>query len=449
MAGFACAILVVLVAANATVYWRVEYALDRALDTELADATKTISPLVSPSGEIASQAQADATGVGWQIISPTGEVTASGGRLAGHSPVPEADLAGAPRSIDLGSLVPISPDPLRLRITRLPSGYLVVAVDRARRDEALRELLVQLAIAGVGTLLIASLVGDLLARGALRPVERYRAQAARIAGGSAELRLDVPDDRDDEVTRLGHTLNDMLGSLEAALDHERHFVNEASHELRTPVTVIAGRIEHARRKTRTLEEHELLLDKLAVDARRLMLLTEELLSVGARHTEGTTDVIGVVRTIAETHAGAGHVPLVVEAPPSAVAADISTTALERIITNLVDNALKHGNEPIHVHVRVADEHVVVEVADDGPGMPPDLLARATERFARSDEARSRPGSGLGLALVRQLAVGAGGELRLCSHGAHVSFGPATGIACSHDARTSVTVFLPRRTPTAP
>ena len=108
---------------------------------------------------------------------------------------------------------------------------------------------------------LASLVGDQLARLALRPVERYRRRAAEIAAGSSHLRLEVPDERDDEVTRLGHTLNEMLAALDESLERERQFVGDASHELRTPLTLLQSRIQLARRRERSVAEHEAVLDE--------------------------------------------------------------------------------------------------------------------------------------------------------------------------------------------
>lgn len=92
-------------------------------------------------------------------------------------------------------------------------------------------------MAGLGAPLVTAVVGDRLARLALRPVERYRVQAADIIAGKTGVRLDVLPGRDDEVTRLGHQLSDTLDALEGALDTERRFVNDASHELRTPLTL--------------------------------------------------------------------------------------------------------------------------------------------------------------------------------------------------------------------
>ena len=139
---------------------------------------------------------------------------------------------------------PINNHPLRAYATRLPhadsqqAAVLVVAVRRDHRDEALLE-----PPRPAGRSRTRSPVGDRssgrTARTApLRPVERYRAQAANIIAGEAGVRLQVPPDRDDEVTRLGHTLNATLDALEEALETERSFVNDASHELRTPLTVV-------------------------------------------------------------------------------------------------------------------------------------------------------------------------------------------------------------------
>ena len=128
----------------------------------------------------------------------------------------------------MGSLLPVSPPPLpgpghRARAGgRASAAYLLVGVRRDHRDEALRELLAQLSLAGLGALAVASLVGYALARLALAPVERYRRRAEEIAvSGVPDRRLDVPGSRDDEVTRLGETLNRMLQALQGSLERER------------------------------------------------------------------------------------------------------------------------------------------------------------------------------------------------------------------------------------
>jgi signal transduction histidine kinase len=457
--------LVLLTVAGGFVYWRVQYALDRGLDTELASARSVITPLVGPDGSVSSPEAADATGTGWQVLDSKGRLLDSGGPAPDRALVPASGLpADGTRTLDVGSILPADgATPFRVEVAALQGGgeggdgegggesaYLLGGVRRDHRDEALRELLLQMALAGLGALVVASLVGDQLARLALRPVERYRRRAAEIATGSSHLRLDVPADRDDEVTRLGHTLNEMLAALQESLDRERQFVGDASHELRTPLTLLRSRIQLTRRRGRTVAEHEAALDELAVDVDRLADLAEQLLeldreSASTDFSTERTDLAGVaLREVARWHAAhpdrAADVVLDASTGPVSVPFDGHVHA--RIVTNLLGNALVHGAPPVRVSVRRDSGYAVLSVTDHGPGMPPDLLDRATRRFTRAPEARSRPGSGLGLALVEHLVTRAGGEVRLCHDDHHASTGVPADAPCLHDGRMTATVLIP-------
>jgi two-component system OmpR family sensor kinase len=459
VAGFSLAMLLLLTAAGGFVYWRVQYALDRGLDTELESATAVIEPVVETDGVVSSPDTANATGTGWQVLDRTGHVVDSGGPAPRKSLISQSRLdqvgKSGYRTFDVGTFLPIADEPYRVRVTALPGGtdqaaYLLVGVRRDHRDEALRELLLQLTLAGLGALVVASVVGDVLARLALRPVERYRRRAAEISAGAPGLRLDVPRARDDEVTRLGHTLNEMLGTLEESLERERHFVNDASHELRTPLTLLRSRIQLTRRRPRTVEEHENALDELAVDVTRLADLAEQLLTLSQRPPEpgAVSDVSTAADSVVNTWVTAHpdrvcDVRLLIPAEP--VAAAIEMHALERIVTNLISNAFTHGRPPIAVRVRRELGYAVLEVADSGDGMPADLLIQATRRFSRAAEARSRPGAGLGLSIVEQLVTGTGGELRLCHSDRHVSSGTPTEVRCRHDDAMTISVILPAAT----
>ena len=434
VAGFSAAMLVVLAGAAVFVYWRVEYALDRALGGDLDRASAALASTLGPHGIPTDDQAVAATGAVYQVLDAQGAVmshsaTAGTDPLIAPSRLP-ADGAD-PVDLDVGRLLPISDRPLRLRITPTvvdgEPAYLVVGVRRDHRDEALRELVAQLAIAVAGALLVTAAVGYLLARSALAPVERYRRQAESIAGGASGVRLDVPANREDEVTRLGDTLNDMLAALERAVATERRFVDDASHELRTPMTLIKGRVQAAQRHPRSVEEHEVVLAELLVDVERLTRLAAQLLELRTAEMQpDSSDAAAVAERVARRHDVDAFVP----ARP--VVAEVPEDVIERIIENLVGNALVHGGPPVAVTVAVRDSWVEIVVTDAGDGMDAALLDRATDRFARADDARARPGSGLGLAIVRSLTESAGGQLRLCSHGEHRRFGAAVDLACCHD-----------------
>lgn len=453
IAGFSAATLVALIAAGVFVYWRVEYALDRGLDTELRQAAGTLSQLVATDGSITDTSAADATGVAWQVLNQHGKVLSHGGPAGSHPHASKRRLATAassPYTYNVGDLLPASAKPYRIRISHLaasPDKFVLVAVRRDHRDEALRELVVQLSIAGLAMLVFSSVVGDRLARAALTPVERYRRQAAAIAAGATDLRLDVPGDRDDEVTRLGHTFNEMLASLDRSLQRERQFVNEASHELRTPITLLTTRIQLARRRPRSAAEHEEVLDELAVDLTRLADLAEHLLQVGAAPdpaTSGGCDLVAVAQRVIDQRRDAGPAAdLLSHLAAGPVFVPLADVDAERVLGNVLDNARAHGAPPVELTV---DQPVAgwarITVTDAGKGMPGDLLRTATHRFTRADEARSRPGAGLGLALVESLVTSAGGTVRLCHDGQHVTHGPAVPVECSHGPAMAVTIMLP-------
>jgi two-component system, OmpR family, sensor kinase len=448
ISGFSAAMFVVLLAAGGFVYWRVLYALDRELDNELHQATSALAPLVGPDGRITDQSAVASAGVTYQVLD------AGGVPLSGNTPAPGHPLITLSQAqetrqravvhVEIGELFPATRHSLRLEVTQLSDGsYLVVGVRRDARDEALRELLLQLVIAGLGALAVTAVVGGALARAALTPVERFRSQAAEIAAGASGLRLEVPLERDDEVTRLGHTLNQMLAELETALEHERRFVNDASHELRTPLTLLSSRVQLARRRARTVAEHEQVLGDLEVDIRRLTELAEHLLLLGSDQPPGQADVVAVAQSQVERRVlSTGTVTVSLEAPPEALPVAVSRTRIERLLDNLLENAERHGAGGTEIAVDSLDGWVRIRVVDNGPGMDPAMLATATQRFSRAPEARSRSGSGLGLSLVSATVTGAGGELRLCSGDEHTSFGPQVPWPCDHDGRMTVTALLP-------
>ncbi|HVE25276.1 MAG TPA: hypothetical protein VNC22_07730, partial [Sporichthya sp.] len=218
VAGFAAVMLVVLAGAGAFVFWRVRYALDLRLDEDLAAQVSDLSSAVAAHpGDPGAAMRAVPAGDRLDLLlAVDGSVLAASPDPAAVPPPaapPAAVLERATREpvhYGRGTLWSARGEHLRMVAFPLAGGPARVGVSAVRldqRDEALRELLLQLALANLLALGVASLVGYRLAHAALAPVERYRAQAEQITAGATGVRLDVPEDADDEVTRLGRTLN--------------------------------------------------------------------------------------------------------------------------------------------------------------------------------------------------------------------------------------------------
>ncbi|MEV0808201.1 ATP-binding protein [Micromonospora sp. NPDC050200] len=460
IAGFAVAMLVVLTGAGAFVYVRVRYALDLRLNEDLAARSAQLTDLARTGGVSPNSAR---TGPGeyWQVLDAGNHVlAASSGLPAGSLLTPDQleRALGEPVRADRGTLLPISARPLRLYAVAVrpgaapPAGQpavTVAAVRRDQRDEALRELIGQLALANLAALAVASLVGYRLARAALAPVERYRSEAARIAAGATGVRLEVPDRADDEVTRLGRTLNVMLAALESALERERRFINDASHELRTPLTLLSTELELALRRPRTAVELERALRSAAADTADLIALADALLAVGVPPVQDAmapeVDVSELLTGLVDRYrTGTGATE---QAISDHITAGLTVrgdaTRLGQVVTNLLDNATRYGAPPVEVVAASADGLVRLTVHDHGPGMSPLFLPHAAERFTRADTARTSPGTGLGLSLVEAIVRAHHGELRICSAGAHHRTDTRYDLPCAHpSAGTTVTVLLP-------
>ncbi|MFM9495979.1 ATP-binding protein [Streptomyces galilaeus] len=245
----------------------------------------------------------------------------------------------------------------------------------------------------------------LMTRRALRPVEGIRREMAAITA-SADLARRVPEpDSHDEVARLARTTNETLAALEAAVERQRRFVADASHELRSPIASLRTQLEVGAAHPELLDvpgavEDTVRLQNLAAD---LLLLAR--LDAGERPAEARVDMAALAREEA-----AGRVRVSVDAEPADVSG--SRGQLRRVLANLLDNAQRHAREAVTVTVRREGGRAVVAVADDGDGVPEADRERVFERFVRLDAARSRDdgGAGLGLAIARDVAERHGGTL---------------------------------------
>jgi heavy metal sensor kinase len=295
----------------------------------------------------------------------------------------------------------------------------VVGTPLDDRDEALASLATVLLIGAPIALLLASLAGYAAATAALRPVDRMRRRAAEISGGEVEERLPVPR-AEDELRRLGETLNGMLSRLEGALERERQFVDDASHELRTPLALHKTELELALRHGADATELRAAIASATEEVDRLIGLAEDLLVV-ARSEEGeialrrepvdARELLMGVATRFEARARESGRKIEVAAGADPTTLDVDRVRIEQALTNVVDNALRHGGGDIRLRARRADGTVELHVTDSGGGFPPAFIGRAFERFTRADAARGRGGTGLGLAIVETIAEAHGGRAR--------------------------------------
>jgi signal transduction histidine kinase len=298
--------------------------------------------------------------------------------------------------------------------------YVVHAEDRIYQD--LSQLGTTLAAGWALVVLMAALIGRSLARGTLEPVGRASQAARAVAEGLLATRLPVQGR--DEFGAWAESFNLMAEALEAKIvalseaeARERRFTADVAHELRTPVTALVAAAS-------LLREH---VDAMPVDARRpaqllvadvirLRRLVDELMEI-SRLDAGQEDlsfqpvdllaaVTGVIgaRGWQETVAVLGD-PVIVQTDPR---------RLERVIANLVANAVEHGKREVSVRVSTNDGSATVAVTDRGPGIAPEHLLRLFERFYKADPARAGTGSGLGLAIARENARLLGGRLGLRS-----------------------------------
>jgi signal transduction histidine kinase len=284
----------------------------------------------------------------------------------------------------------------------------VVGASLADRDKALANLGTRLLIGGPAALLLAALAGYGLATAALRPVESMRARAASISPDELHQRLPVARG-EDEIHRLGTTLNAMLARLEAGQARERSFVADASHELRSPLTMLTTELELIARDRPTGEELDGAVTSAITEANRLGGLTADLLVLAqadsdrvpiAKETLRAADLLAAV--------GRRYPEVLVERSPD-LEFEADPRRMEQALANMVENALTYGARPVRVSAVLHGGRVELHVSDSGPGFPPAFLGRAFERFARADAGRGKGGTGLGLSIVAAIAGSHGGS----------------------------------------
>ena len=297
----------------------------------------------------------------------------------------------------------------------------------ARSEERLREQLsevLKVLVLGLPLVIVlAGLGGYLLARRALAPIDHLAAEALRVTAERLHERVSVPNQHD-EIGRLAAVINDAFARLEASFDKLRRFTADASHELRTPLAVIRGIGEAGLVETRTPAEYKEAIGSMLEEIDRLTTLVDTLLRLS--HGDAGTvhlsrEPLDLGQLTREVAASLGLLAEERRQQISIQAADGVSVRADRLvlreaITNVIDNAIKYSPmaAAIALSVRTDGRDAVVEVADQGPGIPAEHRERIFDRFFRVDTARSRDagGTGLGLAIAKWAVEINGGSIRV-------------------------------------
>ena len=343
-----------------------------------------------------------------QVVDQSGALVA---QSAGGPTEPIAGLRLSPRSTQSVGRVQIGRD-RDLWVTaagvETPSGPVTVLVgaDREPVETVIATVAWLLAVGGPIVIALVAVGTYRLVGSALQPVERIRARVSSMTSGKLAERIPVPS-ADDEITRLAVTMNDMLDSLEAGQKAQRRFVSDASHELRSPLASITAALDLAHQRPDLLDQ-SLIDDSLLPEAQRMHSLVEDLLLLAradertGRHVDVDVDLDDIVLAEAERVRSITQLAVIAEVKPARASGD--PNALSRLVRNLVDNAIRHARNGIHLECAAVDDHAVIVVSDDGPGVPDQDRRRVFDRFVRLDTPRDRMsgGAGLGLAIVAQI-----------------------------------------------
>ncbi|GAA1120543.1 HAMP domain-containing sensor histidine kinase [Kribbella jejuensis] len=408
-------------------------AADRAL---LVDEMRTYSTL-RPQGELTFQ-PVDAA---YEIIDDSGLLFESGQVLGpfGRTPISPVPRPGDPeddskfvtvRALAKGPCTSAQPpaycDVARAMVGRrlwasreiVPLGRIKLESDPSRRvvisvfvlpfeaEEAAAEVDRVLERTLPVAVLLIMIGGYFGTRLALRPIERMRAQAAAISQRNLHERLPIPA-TGDAVARLATTLNDTLARLEAAAEQQRGFVADAAHELRSPIASLRTTLEVAGAHPERADWPQ--VNSAAVDEiHRLQQLADDLLLMARLDAERSTslqlvDLAELARRQVARRVDEG--PELRFASVQTAMVDGDARQLDRLIRNLLDNAMRYARTTVTVRIEESAGYVVLQVDDDGPGIQPADRDRVFDRFTRLDEARSRDagGAGLGLAIAQEIA----------------------------------------------
>jgi two-component system, OmpR family, sensor histidine kinase MprB len=374
-----------------------------------------------------------------QFISPEGAVEVPGGQGASPTKIAITAREGAIARTGSGrSVTDRSVKGTELRVLTLgigPRGAVLVARPLTEVEHELSRLLLILALIGGGGIVLAAILGTLVARTALAPIARFTRRTETLTG-SLDLSRRLEVEGHDELTRLAESFNATLEALERSVQAQRHLIADASHELRTPIASLRANIQILGESER-LPAHELegLRADIVEELDDLTALVSDVVELArGAAPDASADEMRLdqlVETAVQRTERRGDLRFELSLEPTLIRG--APDRVNRAVSNLLDNARRFS--PAGGTVEVALRDGVLTVRDHGPGFEESDLPFVFDRFYRAQNARRLPGSGLGLAIVRQAAEASSGfaEARNAPGGGallRVSFGPPLEFAAA-------------------
>jgi two-component system, OmpR family, sensor histidine kinase MprB len=372
-----------------------------------------------------------------QVLSSAGTIRVPSGQ--GLAPA-TISVTGSDRAIAArgsgGSITDRRVNGTELRVLALgtpPGGAILVARPLTEVERELSRLLLLLALIGAGGIVLAALLGALVARTALAPVARFTRRTETLTGNlDLSRRLDVSGR--DELARLADSFNSTLDALERSVAARRHLIADASHELRTPISSLRANIQILGEAERLPPaDQESLRRDIVDELDELTALVGDVVELarGATPEESVDDLRldQLVEAAVQRARRRSGLKFELDLEPTTVRG--KAERINRAVSNVVDNARRWSPEGATVTIAVKDG--VLSVRDHGPGFALEDLPYVFDRFYRAEQARRMPGSGLGLAIVRQAAESCGGfaEVRNAPGGGallRVGFGASLALA---------------------
>lgn len=415
------AVVVVLAVASIAVVVSQRRVLTENLDEALVLQADTVSPLLDEGTLPASLPSRGDEDSFVQVLAADGSVVAATESVAGRPALVAVPVQAGSTWRDVDEL-PVDDARFRVLTRRAPGAegdaVIVAAAPLDDVDESTRVLSVSLAIIVPLAALALALMVWLLVGRTLRPVEEIRREVVDMGGRDLSRRVPEPDGND-EVARLARTMNAMLARIEHAVDRQRQFLADASHELRSPLTRMRTELEvdlaHPERSDPIATERSVLDETVGMQQ-----LVEDLLHLARSDSDAAWEPDRRVVDLDDLVLGhalriRAERPIDVRtALVDAVQLRGDERALSRAVGNIADNAARHAASWVSFEVTEAPGTAVIAISDDGPGIPADRHNQVFERFRRLDDARARDagGSGLGLAIAREVITRHGGTISI-------------------------------------